>query len=140
MWRRKTQSVSVMGMFGMEGNPHAQLFTHPLKDANKFSRGPLPDLILSGGGMVTSQLSPGLPCPLTAAQYFALAISITLPLFHLLTLLHPHCCNCRCCHGSPWDRAPHLGVSGHRQDCSQCLLPLATAGSCSWHPHTHRLM
>ena len=34
----------------------------PLKDADLFLRGPLPDLVLSGGGMVTSQLKPsGLP-------------------------------------------------------------------------------
>jgi hypothetical protein len=45
----------ILVMFGGEGDVRARLFKHPLKDADLFSRGPLPGLVLSGGGMVASQ-------------------------------------------------------------------------------------
>ena len=118
-WRRKTWSVSVMGMFGSEGNAHARLFNQLLAArfsteapwAFYYARSPLLDTLPS------------------------VAIGIVLPLFRLLALLRPCCCNCGCCCSSPWDRAPHLGGGqDHLQLTSPCdcwLLFLASS-----HPQT----
>jgi hypothetical protein len=102
MWRgRKTRSVLVMGMFGSEGNAHARLFNHLLKDADQF-------LWPSSGGSLLNWSPLGLTrahSPLLNTLP-SVAIGITLPLFHLLALLRPCCCNCGCCCSSPWDHAP----------------------------------